>query len=129
MDNYLKALIANLGEALREDSAVLEYNAARDAYNADAEISAAVNMYNVQIAMLDQQRAEEHPDEALIASMEASIKELYEKIMASPGMKNLTRCENNLNALLSEVNAEIMSYILPESGSCSGDCHSCGGCH
>lgn len=129
MDNYLKTLIANLGEALQQDSAVVEYNAAREVYSNDTEITGAVSEYNVQRMLLDEQRAAEEPDTVLIESMENRINALYEKIMGAESMKNLARCENNLNALLNEVNAEIMSYILPETGSCSGDCHSCGGCH
>ncbi len=129
MDNYLKTLIATLGEALQQDSAVVEYNAAREAYGNDTEITGAVNEYNVQRMLLDEQRAAAEPDEVLLKSMEERIQVLYEKIMAAESMKELARCENNLNALLNEVNAEIMSYIIPQSDSCSGDCHSCGGCH
>ncbi len=129
MNNYLKTLIASLGEALQQEEAVTEYNAAKEAYMNDTEITAAVSEYNVQRMLLDEQRAAENVDAALIESMESRIKALYDKIMNASSMKNLARCENNLNALLNEVNAEIMSYVIPDTGSCSGDCHSCGGCH
>ncbi len=129
MDNYLKILIQNLGEALCREEAVTEYNAAREAYVSDTEITAAVSEYNVQRMLLDEQRAAENVDTALVESMESRIKALYDKIMNAETMKNLARCENNLNALLNEVNSEIMSFVLPDTGSCSGDCHSCGGCH
>lgn len=128
MDNYLKALLDNFGEALRNEVVVQEYLAAREAYIADTDMTGAVSEYNVQRMLLEEQKTTEGADENLIKSMETRVNALYEKIMASESMKALAVAENKLNDLLNEVNQTIMSYIMPES-SCSGDCHSCHGCH
>lgn len=128
MDNYLKALLDNFGEALRNEVVVQEYLAAREAYIADTDMTGAVSEYNVQRMLLEEQKTTENPDEALIQSMETRVNALYEKIMASESMKALAVAENKLNELLNEVNQTIMSYIMPES-SCSGDCSGCHGCH
>lgn len=128
MDNYLKALLDNFGEALRNEVVVQEYLAAREAYIADTDMTGAVSEYNVQRMLLEEQKTTEGADENLIQSMETRVNALYEKIMASESMKALAVAENKLNELLNEVNQTIMSYIMPES-SCSGDCHSCHGCH
>jgi len=128
MDNYLKTLLENFGEALHNEVVVQKYLAARDAYANDTDMTGAVSEYNVQRMLLEEQKTSENPDEVLISSMETRVNALYEKIMASESMKNLAVAENKLNELLNEINQTIMSYIVPES-SCSGDCHSCHGCH
>ncbi len=128
MDNYLKTLLDNFGEALSNDETVKEYLAARAAYTADTEMTGAVSEYNVQRMLLEEQKMAENADEVLIQSIETRVNALYEKIMASESMKNLAVAENKLNELLNEVNQTIMGYIMPES-SCTGDCHGCHGCH
>ena len=130
MDNYLKTLLDTFGTALKEADAVVEYTAAREAYMQDTEVTAAVNEYNVQRMLLEEQQIKPDADATLIESIEARVNKLYEKIMASDNMKRLAAAENQLNALLAEINKEIMGYIIPDSGeSCGGDCHHCHGCH
>ena len=130
MDNYLKTLLDTFGTALKEADAVVEYTAAREAYMQDTEVTAAVNEYNVQRMLLEEQQIKPDADATLIESIEARVNKLYEKIMASVNMKRLAAAENQLNALLAEINKEIMGYIIPDSGeSCGGDCHHCHGCH
>ncbi len=130
MDNYLKTLLDTFGAALKESDAVLEYTSAREAYMADTEITAAVSEYNVQRMLLEEQQIKPDADATLVESIEARVNALYDKIMASDNMKNLAAAENKLNALLAEINKELMGYIVPDSGeSCGGDCHHCHGCH
>lgn len=130
MDNYLKTLLDSVGEALKQDATVIAYTEAREAYMNDVELTSAVSEYNVQRMLLDEQQLKEDADATLIESMSARVEVLYEKIMNAEPMKKLAVAENNLNALLSEVNSTIMSYIIPESGeSCGGDCGHCHGCH
>lgn len=129
MDNYLETLLNNLGEALKNDPVVVEYQAARAAYMADTEMTGAVSEYNVQRMLLEEQATKEEQDETLIKSMETRVNELYEKIMASESMKALAAAENNLNMLLNEVNQKLMSFIMPATESCGGDCGHCHGCH
>ena len=38
MDNYLKTLLDNFGEAIKDNEAVVEYTKAREAYMKDADI-------------------------------------------------------------------------------------------
>lgn len=129
MDNYLNTLLENFCEALANDVVVAEYKEAREAYVNDTEMTGAVNEYNVQRMLLDEQLTKEDRDEALINSMQTRVNQLYEKLMASDSMKNLAVAENKLNELLNEVNQKIMSYIVPQSDSCGGDCGHCHGCH
>ncbi|MBQ3195432.1 MAG: YlbF family regulator [Clostridia bacterium] len=130
MDNYLKTLLDTFGTALKEADAVVEYTSAREAYMQDTEVTAAVNEYNVQRMLLEEQQIKPDADATLIESIEARVNKLYDKIMASDNMKRLAAAENQLNALLAEINKEIMGYIIPDSGeSCGGDCHHCHGCH
>lgn len=130
MDNYLKTLLDNFGEAIKDNEAVVEYTKAREAYMKDADISCAVSEYNVQRMLLEEQQLNPEADANLIESMEQRVNELYEKIINSDTMKALTVAENKLNALLAEINKVIMSYIVPESeDNCGGDCSHCHGCH
>lgn len=130
MDNYLQALLDNFGKALQNEPVVAEYTEARQAYTEDTDTTSAVNEYNVQRMLLDEQQLKEERDEVLIQSIQGRVNVLYEKIMAAESMKRLAVAENKLNELLNEINKALMSYIVPDSGeSCGGDCHSCHGCH
>lgn len=129
MDNYLNALLDNLGMALQNEPVVVEYLEAKKAYMEDTETASAVSEYNVQRMLLEEQQLQGEQDSVLIESIESRTKVLYEKIMAAESMKKLAVAENKLNELLNEINHKIMSFIIPESNSCSGDCHSCHGCH
>ncbi len=131
MDNYLQTLLDNFGKALQNEPVVAEYTEARKAYVEDTEITAAVNEYNVQRMLLDEQQLKEDRDETLINSIQSRVNALYDKIMASEKMKTLAVAENRLNELLGEINKALMSYVVPDSGDggCTGDCHSCHGCH
>lgn len=129
MDNYLNALLDNLGMALQNEPVVVEYLEAKKAYMEDTETASAVSEYNVQRMLLEEQQLQSEQDSVLIESIESRTKVLYEKIMAAESMKKLAVAENKLNELLNEINHKIMSFIIPESNSCSGDCHSCHGCH
>lgn len=130
MDNYLKTLLESFGEALKESDVVVEYTTAREAYMQDTEITAAVSEYNVQRMLLDEQQMKPDADGNLVDSIQSRVNVLYDKIMGSDNMKRLAAAENGLNALLAEINKEIMSYIIPDSGEdCGGDCSHCHGCH
>lgn len=129
MDNYLKTLLGSFGEALKEDETVKAYNAAREAYMNDVEITSAVSEYNVQRMLLEEQQLKEDADQNLIDSMNSRVSALYEKIMNAESMKNLAIAEDKVNALMNEINNEIMGYIVPQTESCGGDCGHCHGCH
>ncbi len=130
MTDYLKTLLDSVGVALQDDDTVKEYNAAREEYIADTEITSAVSEYNVQRMLLDEQQMKPDADQTLVESISARVEALYEKIMTADSMKRLAAAENALNALLNDVNKTIMSYIIPETeSSCGGDCGHCHGCH
>lgn len=130
MDNYLQTLIDNLGKALQNEPTVAEYAEARKAYLEDTDTAGAVNEYNVQRMLLEEQQLKEDKDSVLIDSIQNRVNVLYEKITASDSMKKLAVAENKLNELLGEVNRAIMSYVVPDSdSSCTGNCHDCHGCH
>lgn len=129
MNNYLETMLRNFGEALQQEDAVKEYLAAKEIYSKDVEVIAAVNEYNVQRMLLQEQRSKEDADQNLIDSMTGRIDALYDKITSCESMKKLGEAEEKLNALLTEINNMIMSYVVPESDSCGGDCHHCHGCH
>lgn len=129
MNNYLETMLRNFGEALQQEDEVKEYLAAKEIYSKDVEVIAAVNEYNVQRMLLQEQRSKEDADQNLIDSMTGRIDALYDKITSCESMKKLGEAEEKLNALLTEINNMIMSYVVPESDSCGGDCHHCHGCH
>lgn len=129
MNNYLKTLLDSFGEALKEEAAIVEYNAAREEYAHDTATAAALNEYNVQRQLLAEQEEKDDKDSLLIASIDKRVSELYNQIVSAESMKRLSDAEAALNELLNEINSSLMSYIMPNSGSCGGSCSSCGGCH
>lgn len=128
MNESLQKLTEALGEALRRESTVAEYAAAKKAYSEDSATVSCVSEYNVQKMLLENEQIQKGGDKALAESVNARIRALYDRISSAESMKRLTKAENELNTLLNEVNAKLMSYVLPESD-CTGNCQSCSGCH
>ena len=123
-------LAAELGRVLKEDERLVRLEAARVAYENDAQILALATEYEAQQRAIQIEAMKEERDDALIETMQARIDQLYEEIVGSESYRALEAAQNEVNELMNSVNSTITYHITgKEPGSCTHDCSSCGGCH
>lgn len=126
-----------LGKAIQADPRYIEYNAARQANDADEELQQLIGEFNMQRMQLNREMSKtENKDQDKIAQMNLSIRDLYGKIMSNEHMAVFNDCKTAFDDLILEVqniitlcaNGEDPATCEPKS-SCTGSCATCGGCH
>lgn len=127
-------LAHTLGLAIAESDEIKALEAAKDAYEADADLQAKLAEYETDRKLLTEEFIKEDVDEA---AKEAAVQKLRDhmealaaEIVVNEKYVAFTNAQQALNALMAEVNAEIKFCITGERPStCTHDCSTCGGCH
>ena len=125
----IETLAKELGEAIKVDPRMVKLNEAKAVYEANVELGRAAIEFEVQQRALANEYAKPEKDEVLIASVQKRAEELYEMIVASEDYKALAAAEEEVNALMNEVNQTITMTITGVDPSCTHDCSTCSGCH
>ena len=117
-----------LGALLQSSEQVQKYNAAKVAYEDEAQkLIKEFNLHRMTMMTLS---SGEEADEARIAEVEERIKTVYGKIMECESMKNMQEAGKAVEEMMGQVNGVLSFYITGEEPqSCSHDCSTCGGCH
>ena len=121
-----------LGEALSAEPAVISFNAAKAAYDQDAEITGMLSEYRTARTLLGELYAKPELTEEESRTADAlntRVAELADAIRENPIYRALEEAEAAVNQLMSTVNADLSFYAFGETPGCSHDCASCGGCH
>lgn len=123
--------IESLKEALAQSDELKAYNAAKEAYDSDETLNKQINEYNVQAAILESEgrKPEEERDSALVESISARLRDLYDSISESKALADMRQAEAALSEIVSAINDAVRFTIEPESANCTHDCSTCGGCH
>ncbi len=131
MNENLAKATAQLCMALETSDELMNYNAAKVAYEADTTLSKLITEYNVQATLLEQEgkKPESERDTKLIESISARLREVYDEISDSVVLKNMREAEEALSNVIAEINQKIQLCIEPDAGNCTHDCSTCGGCH
>ena len=120
-----------LGEEIAKSDEIKNLEAAKAAFDADAELQAKMSEYETERVLLTQEFTK-NPDEAdkiAISNLKARISELTAEISKAPKYIVFKEAQNALNALMDSVNAEIKFCITGERpSSCTHDCSTCSGC-
>ena len=123
-------IAAQLGKALKEDEKLLRLNAAKEAYESDADLKKKMIEYEVQQKALQVELTRDERDTLFIDTIQKRIDTLYKEIMEHPVFVELNRTQNEVNELMNNVNQTIMTQITGEEPSgCTHNCSTCGGCH
>lgn len=123
-------LAAQLGKVLKEDKRLIALEAARKAYEEDAEVVQLMTEYEVQQKAIQYEAVKEERDTELLKMIQERIDAIYDKITATESYKALEAAQNEVNELMTMVNSTISFNITGEQpSSCSHDCSKCGGCH
>ena len=118
-----------LGEAIKKDPRTIRFERAKNAYDADEKLGAAVKEYNVQKMALGEHLKSDNPDEATTDAIQRRIEEIYNEIIASPIMAEYSASEKELNDFLNLVNMTISCAISGEEIGCTEEkCKTCGKC-
>ena len=123
-------LAAELGKTLKDDARIIALNAARDAFEADADVAALMTEYEVQQNAIHEEAMKEDRSEDVLNAIQDRIEAIYNKITESESYKALEAAQNEVNALMEAVNNTITFNITGEEpSSCTHNCSTCGGCH
>ena len=130
MEKAIFELAAELGRTLKEDSRIIALDKAREAFDADANIVALMEEYQVQQQAIQQEAVKEERSEEVLNAIQDRIEAIYNQITESESYKALEAAQNEVNALMEAVNNTITFNLTGEEpSSCTHDCSTCGGCH
>lgn len=122
-----------LGEAIKNDPVLLAYDAAKAAFDADAELSAQMSEYNVHRTCLTEEfnKDLEMQDREVIDSLRASMDTLAASINKNENYTRFAAAQKAVNDLMQRINAEITyrAFGVEPKSECTHDCSTCGGCH
>ncbi len=123
-------LAAELGKKLKDDSRLVELEAAKKAYEEDRQLQKYMVEYDVQQRAIQAEVSREDRDSDMIAAIQKRIDELYRLIANHPTFMELNRTQSVVNELMNSVNQTIMTQITGEEPSgCTHNCRTCSGCH
>ena len=119
-----------LGLAIKESDAGKRVEACKNAYEENEQIIALTTECDVQQKALAALAGDKDTDPNLISSIQTRITEIYEEVLATDAYKNYEKAQNELNELVTRVNATMMAQVTGQvSEGCTHDCSTCGGCH
>ncbi len=118
-----------LGQRIKNDAVGERFISARREFNSCVDLRTAFSEYNVQRMLLEQEANKEEIDNELVKRIDTRVDELYEFITTHELYIELENAQNALNEELGKVMNKISEQITGESGSCTHDCSTCGGCH
>lgn len=121
-----------LGEEIAKSDEIKNLEAAKAAFQTDADLQNKMSEYEADRMLLGQElsKNESEIDERAVADIRARIEELTAEITKNHNYIVFAEAQNAMNALMADVNAEIKFCITGERpASCTHDCSTCSGCH
>ncbi len=117
-----------LGQQILSSDEYVSFKQAEASYQADAQLSALVNEFDVCRNQLIMARGEESADEAKVADIQDQMEKLYNKIMENDNMKKYNEAAGKFEALMKQVFDSINTAVFgPQE--CTHNCATCSGCH
>lgn len=119
-----------LGKALKKDPRLVRMEAARHAYEDNADIKTLMTEYEVQQKAMENIAGGDDFDPHMIEMIQDRIDDLYKQIVEHPVYVELNAAQEAVNDFMNAINNTIMFAITGEMpSSCTHDCSTCGGCH
>ena len=117
-----------LGQQILSSDEYVTFKQAEAAYQADAQLSALVNEFDVCRNQLIMARSEDGNDEAKVSDIQDQMEKLYNKIMENENMKQYNEAAGKFEALMKHVFDSINTAVFgPQE--CTHNCATCSGCH
>ena len=120
-----------LGLEIAKSDEIKTLEAAKAAFEADAELNAQMSEYETERKLLADEfsKADDEMDEIAIANLRKRLEELTALITRNPVYIAFNEAQQAMNKLMADVNAEIKFCITGERDTCTHDCSTCSGCH
>lgn len=120
-----------LGQMLAESDEFKALKGAEELQLADSEATALMMEYANTRERLSNKMADPSNTEEDFKTIQKEMEEAFHKLMTNANIKRYLEANNSFKTLIDQVNAIIAFYVKGEeqSGSCSGNCSSCGGCN
>ncbi len=125
-----------LGKLIQADETYLAMAKAKEMVDADTKLQDMIGEFNLSKMSLNQELSKEDRDQQKVTDLDTKIRTLHGEIMQNPNMVLYSETQEELDTIISKINA-ILSASLngmdPETAdemhSCGGSCSSCAGCH
>ena len=121
-----------LGEEIAKSEEIKTLEAAKKAFESDAELQSKMSEYETERKLLREEFnkvTEEEDNSKAIETLKKRLEELSLEITANSHYTDFANAQNALNSLMDSVNAEIKFCITGERPvTCTHDCSTCGGC-
>jgi cell fate (sporulation/competence/biofilm development) regulator YlbF (YheA/YmcA/DUF963 family) len=121
-------LAKQLGEAIKKDSRLIEFEEAKKDYENDVELQNAIKEYEVQQQALQCEMLKEDKDGVTIDAINERINELYQAIVTNASFLHLNQMQVEVNDFMNEVNNAITCAITGEDPKAACR-HNCATCH
>ena len=121
-----------LGEEIKKDKRLVEFDEAKKNYENDEALQNALKEYEVQQYTLQSEMVKDEKDTYTIDKINERINELYHEIVTNKSFLELNQLQAEVNELMNEVNNTITCAITGEdpSTSCTHNCATChSNCH
>ena len=117
-----------LGEAIKKDTRLIEFEEAKKAFENDTALQNAISEYEVQQQALQSEIVKEDKDGFTIDAINNRINDLYNAIVTNASFVRLNQLQAEVNALMNEVNNTITCAITGEDPK-TACTHNCSTCH
>lgn len=127
-----------LGKAIQADERYKAFAAAKKESEEDTELQDLIGQFNLANLSVENEMEKEEAerDAEKIREYNTTIRQIYGKVMCNDKMIAYNKAKAEFELMMKQVNGIIELCTFGEdpdtcdpSGSCTGDCSSCGGCH
>lgn len=123
--------------ALQTDPRYLALEQARRMSDSDEELQNMIGEFNLARMDLNNEIGKDDRNDARIAELNDKVNDLYSQIMNDENMLAYNEAKRDCEALVNYIDAIINTAmnggdpmtVSEPSGSCTGSCSTCGGCH
>lgn len=116
-----------LGELIQESEEMKAFKAAEAAQKADEATQEHMKEFNLN--RLNLARKMQNGEMSREAAVEANNKAFDELCEKAPLIREYVDAKQKFDAMVQQVNQIINYYITGQTGDCTHDCSTCGGCH
>ncbi len=122
-----------IGQAIRDTELMRKYEISEYEYANDAVLQDKIREYSVQQEALAQESAKPAPNAFITENINNRLSALYREITGSKHFAEYSSLQDQLRALLADVDNAIMKEVTGEdpaaNSGCTHDCSTCSGCH
>ena len=121
-----------LGEAIVASEEYKNMQVTESAAMSDPAVTAAMARFLELKELISQEMRKEEQDAEQIARYGEEMDDVQRELNAMPAVDAMTSSRQSFSDMMNQVN-RILEFIITgetqQSGGCSGNCSSCGGCH